>query len=251
MKERKDRVDDATHATRAAVEEGIVPGGGVALLYAAKALDGLTPENNDQRVGINIVKRALQIAGPPSRRKRRHRRFDRRRQAAGFERPEPRLRCAERRICRHGQGRHHRPDQGRAARLAECRLGRGPARHDRGDGRRKARKEGRARDAARSAAWAAWTTSKPQLSRNLGRHPSGCRLFCLDEIEPTLDAIESAVNPVDAPRNARVSIVLRPPLTLPLRGPLPLPAERGEGSAVTPSPRLRGEGWGEGRQVMN
>src|SRR5437763_3778564 len=60
VKERKDRVDDATHATRAAVEEGIVPGGGVALLYAAKALEGLTPENNDQRVGINIVKRALQ-----------------------------------------------------------------------------------------------------------------------------------------------------------------------------------------------
>jgi chaperonin GroEL len=60
VKERKDRVDDATHATRAAVEEGIVPGGGVALLYAAKALDGLTPENSDQGVGINIVKRALQ-----------------------------------------------------------------------------------------------------------------------------------------------------------------------------------------------
>jgi chaperonin GroEL len=60
VKERKDRVDDATHATRAAVEEGIVPGGGVALLYASKALDGLTPENNDQRVGINIVRRALE-----------------------------------------------------------------------------------------------------------------------------------------------------------------------------------------------
>jgi chaperonin GroEL len=60
VKERKDRVDDATHATRAAVEEGIVPGGGVALLYAAKALDGLTPENTDQKVGIDIVRRALQ-----------------------------------------------------------------------------------------------------------------------------------------------------------------------------------------------
>src|SRR6266436_1094737 len=60
VKEKKDRVDDATHATRAAVEEGIVPGGGVALLYAAKALDGLTPENDDQRVGIDIVRRALQ-----------------------------------------------------------------------------------------------------------------------------------------------------------------------------------------------
>jgi TCP-1/cpn60 chaperonin family len=45
---------------RAAVEEGIVPGGGVASLYAAKALDGLTPENNDQKVGIDIVRRALQ-----------------------------------------------------------------------------------------------------------------------------------------------------------------------------------------------
>jgi chaperonin GroEL len=60
VKEKKDRVDDATHATRAAVEEGIVPGGGVALLYAAKALDKLTPANNDQKVGIDIVRRALQ-----------------------------------------------------------------------------------------------------------------------------------------------------------------------------------------------
>src|SRR3981189_551921 len=60
VRDRVDRVDDAIHATRAAVEEGIVPGGGVALLYAAKALDGLTPENNDQKVGIDIVRRALQ-----------------------------------------------------------------------------------------------------------------------------------------------------------------------------------------------
>src|ERR1700740_332468 len=60
VKERKDRVDDATHATRAAVEEGIVPGGGGAMLYAAKAVDGLAPEERAQRVGINIVKRALQ-----------------------------------------------------------------------------------------------------------------------------------------------------------------------------------------------
>src|SRR5215472_6963046 len=59
VKERKDRVDDATHATRAAVEEGIVPGGGVALLYAAKALAGLSPSNNDQKVGVEIVKKAL------------------------------------------------------------------------------------------------------------------------------------------------------------------------------------------------
>jgi chaperonin GroEL len=59
VKERKDRVEDAMHATRAAVQEGILPGGGVALLYATKALDKLQPENDDQRVGIDIVRRAL------------------------------------------------------------------------------------------------------------------------------------------------------------------------------------------------
>ncbi|MCH7710538.1 MAG: chaperonin GroEL [Proteobacteria bacterium] len=59
VKERKDRVDDALNATSAAVEEGIVPGGGVALLYAGKALDKLTTENDDQRVGIDIVRKAI------------------------------------------------------------------------------------------------------------------------------------------------------------------------------------------------
>ncbi len=60
VKERKDRVDDAMHATRAAVEEGILPGGGVALLRALKALDALTPANDDQKTGIQIVRRAIQ-----------------------------------------------------------------------------------------------------------------------------------------------------------------------------------------------
>src|SRR5947207_13623516 len=60
VKERKDRVEDAMHATKAAVEEGIVPGGGVALLYAIKVLDGLTPANPDQKTGIQIVRKALQ-----------------------------------------------------------------------------------------------------------------------------------------------------------------------------------------------
>jgi chaperonin GroEL len=59
VKERKDRVEDALHATRAAVEEGIVPGGGVALLRAASVLDKLTPENHDQKAGINIIRKAL------------------------------------------------------------------------------------------------------------------------------------------------------------------------------------------------
>ena len=60
VKERKDRVEDALHATRAAVEEGILPGGGTALLYASKALDSLDPVKDDQRRGIDIVRRALQ-----------------------------------------------------------------------------------------------------------------------------------------------------------------------------------------------
>jgi len=60
VKEKKDRVDDAMHATKAAVEEGILPGGGVALLRSVKALEGLKPANEDQRTGIEIVRRAVQ-----------------------------------------------------------------------------------------------------------------------------------------------------------------------------------------------
>ncbi|HWB49734.1 MAG TPA: TCP-1/cpn60 chaperonin family protein, partial [Stellaceae bacterium] len=61
VKERKDRVDDAMHATRAAVEEGIVPGGGVALLYSRAALANVKPANDDQKVGVDIVRKALEI----------------------------------------------------------------------------------------------------------------------------------------------------------------------------------------------
>ena len=60
VKERKDRVDDAMHATRAAVEEGIVPGGGVALVKSISSLDKLKPANRDQEVGVEIIRRALQ-----------------------------------------------------------------------------------------------------------------------------------------------------------------------------------------------
>jgi chaperonin GroEL len=62
VKERKDRVDDAMHATRAAVEEGILPGGGVALLRAVEAMAKVKPANEDQRHGVEIVKKA--ITGP-------------------------------------------------------------------------------------------------------------------------------------------------------------------------------------------
>ncbi len=60
MKEKKDRYDDALHATRAAIEEGIIPGGGVAFIRSIVALDKLKPENEDQKVGVEIVRRALE-----------------------------------------------------------------------------------------------------------------------------------------------------------------------------------------------
>ena len=60
MKDKKLRLEDAINATKAAVEEGIVPGGGTALLYSVKALSSLTPANNDQKVGIEIVRKALE-----------------------------------------------------------------------------------------------------------------------------------------------------------------------------------------------
>ena len=60
MKEKKDRVDDALHATRAAVQEGVVAGGGVALIRAIDALDSVKAENNDEQTGINIIKTAME-----------------------------------------------------------------------------------------------------------------------------------------------------------------------------------------------
>ena len=60
MKEKKDRVDDALAATRAAVEEGIVPGGGIALIRAISGIDSIKGENDDQMTGITIVKRAVE-----------------------------------------------------------------------------------------------------------------------------------------------------------------------------------------------
>ena len=60
MKEKKDRFDDALHATRAAVEEGIIPGGGTALIRAAQCLNNVKPENEDEKLGIEIIRRAVE-----------------------------------------------------------------------------------------------------------------------------------------------------------------------------------------------
>ena len=149
VKEKKDRVEDALNATRAAVEEGIVPGGGVALLRAKKAVGKLTNDNADVQAGINIVLKALeapirQIA-----------------ENSGVEGSivvgkimeievrDLRLRRPDRGVRRHGREGHHRPGQGRASRAAGCGLGRGPAGDHRGDGRRSAEGKSAAGDAGR------------------------------------------------------------------------------------------------------
>ena len=148
VKERKDRVDDAMHATRAAVEEGILPGGGVALLRAVDALKKVRTDNDDQKHGIEIVRKALSAPA---------------RQIAVNAGEDGsvivgkilenadlhvRLRRPGRRIRRHGEEGHHRPDQGRAPGSAGRVLGRRPPHHHRGDGRRAAEEEGHAVDAA-------------------------------------------------------------------------------------------------------
>ena len=132
VKEKKDRVDDALNATRAAVEEGIVPGGGVALMRTLKTLDGLKPENDDQRVGINIVRRALQA---PARQIAENAGEDGAVVAGkildkgdyAFGRPD-------RRIWRPRQAGRHRSGKGSEDRAAGCRLRRRPPCHDRGNG---------------------------------------------------------------------------------------------------------------------
>ena len=155
----KDRVDDALHATRAAVEEGIVPGGGVALLRAIKALDRLKAANDDQKVGINIVRRALQA---PARQIAENAGDDGAVSSARCSRRKSRLRLQrpDRRVRRPCQAGRHRSGQGRAHRAAGRRLGRRPAHHHRGDGRREA-EEGGAPRRCRAAAWAAWTSKGP------------------------------------------------------------------------------------------
>ena len=145
VKERKDRVDDAMHATRAAVEEGIVPGGGVALLRASEQLKGLRTKNDDQKTGVEIVRKALSCAGPPDRDQRRRGRLRHRRQDPREGPVQLRLRLADRRIRQPRHEGHHRPDQGGARGDPERGFGRGSPDHHRSHGRRTAEEERRRR----------------------------------------------------------------------------------------------------------
>ena len=135
VKEKKDRIDDALNATRAAVEEGIVAGGGVALLRAKAALTALTGANADVTAGISIVLRALEAPLRQIAENCRRRGLDRRRQADGRKEPQPGLRRADRDLRRHDQGRHRRSRQGRPDCPAGCRLHRCAPDHRRGDDR--------------------------------------------------------------------------------------------------------------------
>ena len=138
VKERKDRVDDALHATRAAVEEGIVPGGGVALLRAKKAVEKLSSDNPDVQAGIKIVLKALEA---PMRQIAQNSGVDGSivvGKVLENEVEHVRLRRPDRGIQGPRSGRHHRPGQGRPRRPAGRRFGGRPPGHDRGDGRRAA-----------------------------------------------------------------------------------------------------------------
>jgi hypothetical protein len=162
VKEKKDRIDDALNATRAAVEEGIPPGGGVALIRSQSALAKLKTANDDQRVGINIARRALhaparQIAenagedGAVVVRKI----VDKDDYAFGYN-------AATREYGNLVKQGRHRPYQGRAHRAAGRRVrGRSPHHHPRRWSPRSRRR--RLRPCLRAAAWATWTSSQSLL----------------------------------------------------------------------------------------
>ncbi len=176
VKERKDRVDDALNATRAAVEEGIVPGGGVALLRAKKALDAVTSKNPDVQAGINIVSKALEA---PIRQIVEN---------AGVEGSIVVGKLLEKsgnfgfdaqneEYCRHGCRRHHRSDQGCACGASGCGLGclhpDHHGSHDRREAqgqvrRRHARRHGRRRHGRRHGRHGLLSPNTPHEMRNPG-----------------------------------------------------------------------------------
>ena len=141
VKERKDRVDDALNATRAAVEEGILPGGGVALIRSVKALDKLNTANEDQKVGVEHRTPRASGPCPADRRECRRGRRRGRRQDHRQGRLCLRLQRRDRRIWRPRQAGRDRPRQGSAQRSPGRRLGSRPAHHHRGDGGREAEEE--------------------------------------------------------------------------------------------------------------
>ena len=143
VKERKDRVDDALNATRAAVQEGIVVGGGVALIQGAKSLEGLKGDNSDQDAGIAIVRKALEA---PLRQIAENSGVDGAVVAGKIRESDDaafRLQRSDRRVWRPVQVRCHRPGQGCPHRAGRRGLDRWSADHDRSHGCRQARQRRR------------------------------------------------------------------------------------------------------------
>ena len=152
MKERKALVEDALHATRAAIEEGIVPGGGTCLIRAASALDNLKLEG-DEALGAGIVPPSRRAAGPLHRRERRAGRRGRRQQDPQVDRSELRLQRRDRDLGRPRQGGRRRPGQGQPHRLAKRRERRRAFADDRGHHHREEREEGRRRPRPARSWW--------------------------------------------------------------------------------------------------
>ncbi len=146
MKEKKHRVEDALQATRAALEEGIVPGGGVALLNAQDAIKLDSYDDADERTGASIIQRSLEAADPADRRQLGLRGLGR-----GREGPRPEARRGPQRIRwrvrRPDRRRRHRPDHGHALGASERRVDREEHPHHRGHRGRAAREGRRRRDA--------------------------------------------------------------------------------------------------------
>jgi chaperonin GroEL len=160
MKEKKARVEDAMHATRAAVEEGIVPGGGVALIRCGNpAVDALIKTlEGDEKIGANIIRRAIEepLRMIVSTRAKRARSSSAR---STTRRTQLRLQRRNRRLRGPGQGRRHRPHQGHPHRAAERSLDQRPAAHHRGHDRRDPGEEGSS----------GWRRPQPRRRRH-GRH---------------------------------------------------------------------------------
>ncbi len=140
MKEKKARVEDALHATRAAVEEGIVPGGGVALLRASGVLKKLDSEG-DEKIGVNIVRRACEEPIRQIVAQRRLGRRDRDGEDPLEQRRQPRLQRRHRQLRRPGQGRRHRSRESHPLGPAERRFDQRPHADHRSDDLRDPREE--------------------------------------------------------------------------------------------------------------
>ena len=180
VKERKDRVDDALHATRAAVEEGILPGGGVALLRSVDALKRIKTDNEDQKHGVEIVRKAIQA---PARQIATNAGADGSVVVGKIMEQGPvllRLRRAGRRIRQPRHQGRDRPDQGRALGDPGRGVGCWPPDHHRGHGRRTAEEaRTRLRQCRAAAAWAGWTSKVFRSTRKNAKAREKSRAFLL------------------------------------------------------------------------